>query len=60
MSRCPFLDYESNSYFGNSNDKYKCELTCQKMDVDDPKVKYTCKADYGDNYKDCEVYKNNR
>jgi hypothetical protein len=30
------------------------------MDVDDPKVKYTCKADYGDNYKDCEVYKNNR
>ena len=38
MSRCTFLDYESNSYFGNCNDKYKCELTCLKMDVDDSKV----------------------
>ena len=60
MARCPYLDYESNSVFGNSNDKYICKLTGQEMDVDDTKVKYTCKADYGDKYEDCQVYKDRR
>lgn len=45
MARCPYLDYESNSLFGNSNDKYICKLTGQKMDVDDTKVKVGCKAE---------------
>ena len=27
MARCPKLDYESNSYFGNSGDKYICKVT---------------------------------
>lgn len=57
MSRCPNLDYESRSFFGNSNDKYKCLLTGKEMHVNDDKVKNTCKADYGDKYKNCEVYK---
>ena len=45
MARCPYLDYESNSLFGNSNDKYICKLTGQKMDVDDTKVKVGCNAE---------------
>lgn len=60
MARCPYLDYESHGYFGNSNDKYICKLTGQKMDVDDTKVKYACKADYGDKYEDCQVYRDKR
>lgn len=60
MARCPYLDYESNSFFGNSNDKYLCKLCGKQMYVDDPQVKYTCKADYGENYRDCSVYKDRR
>lgn len=29
MARCRYLDYESNSIFGNSTDKYICKL-CQE------------------------------
>lgn len=60
MARCPYLDYESNSFFGNSNDKYICKLTGQVMDVDEVKVKYTCKSDYGDKYEDCQIYRDKR
>lgn len=56
MSRCPYLDYESNSAFGNSSDKYICTKTQMKMDVDSSKVKFVCKADYGDKYKECDIY----
>ncbi|MCQ2497102.1 MAG: hypothetical protein MJ131_10990 [Lachnospiraceae bacterium] len=56
MARCPYLDYESNSIFGNSNDKFICKVTGQKMDVDDPKVEYTCKSDYDEEYKNCSIY----
>lgn len=56
MARCPYLDYESNSYFGNSNDKYICKVTGVHMDIDDTKVKYVCKAEYGDEYKKCAIY----
>ncbi len=58
MARCPYLDYESNSFFGNSNDKFICKLSGRKMDVDDSQVRYTCKADYGDHYEDCPIYRN--
>ena len=60
MARCPYLDYESNSYFGNSGDKYICKLTGKKMDVDDLKVKFTCKVDYDEEYRTCEIYKSKR
>lgn len=56
MARCPYLDYESNSFFGNSNDKYICKACGKQFDVDDSQVKYTCKADYGEEYKKCPVY----
>lgn len=58
MSDCPHLRYESNSYFGNSSDKYICKLACKQMDVDSSVVKYTCKA-YGEEYKNCPIYKDN-
>ncbi|MDF2907557.1 MAG: hypothetical protein K0R34_2878 [Herbinix sp.] len=58
MSRCPKLEYESNTAFGNYNDEYVCTVTNKHMTVDSPQVKYTCKADYGDEYKTCPIYKN--
>ncbi len=58
MARCPFLDYESNSFFGNSRDKFICKECGRQMDVDSSQVKYTCNAEYGDNYKDCPIYWN--
>lgn len=57
MSRCPKLDYEGNTIFGNYDDKYICLLTGMKMDVDSSKVKYVCKSDYGDEYKQCPIYR---
>ena len=60
MARCPYLDYESNSFFGNSNDIFICKLTGQKIDVDDTKVKYTCKADYGEEYERCPAFQDRR
>lgn len=57
MARCPHLDYESNSSWGNSNDKYICNLCGKKMDTDDSIVKHTCNPDYGDEYKECSIYK---
>ena len=51
MGRCPKLDFQSG-YF----DKYICKLTGQQMDTDDPKVKYTCKAEDDAKYKKCEIY----
>ncbi len=57
MARCPHLDYDSHSTFGNSNDKYICKLCGKEMDVDDSRVKNTCKTDYGDEYKECPIYK---
>lgn len=60
MARCPKLDYESNSLFGTTNDKYICTITGIKMYVDDPKVKYVCNPDYGECYLDCPIYKSSR
>ena len=56
VARCPKLDYESNNPISMSSDKYICEITGRKMDVDDPKVKNVCKVDYGDEYEKCPVY----
>ena len=56
MARCPYLDYDSHGFFGNSDDEYICTLCHKHMGVDDPQVKFTCKADYGDEYKKCRVY----
>lgn len=58
MSRCPYLDYESHNFFGNSDDEYICTLTGAKMSVDSSQVKNACKAEYGDAYKKCSAYQN--
>lgn len=55
MSRCYYLDYKSNSLHGNANDKYYCKLYGKEFSVNDPQVKYTCKAEYGE-----DVYKDRR
>lgn len=60
MARCPYLDYESNHFFSTSSDKYICKECRKQMDVDDPQVKYVCKAEYGEEYKKCPVYQNAR
>lgn len=60
MARCPYLDYESHRFIGTSDDRYICKLTGQEMYVDDVRVKYTCNADYGEKYEDCQAYKYHR
>lgn len=60
MARCPYLDYQSNSFFGSSNDRYICKLCRKQFDTRDLQVKYTCNADYGEEYKKCPVYRDRR
>lgn len=60
MARCYYLDYKSNSLFGNSNDRYVCKLCGQEFRVEDPQVKFTCNPEYGEKYKNCPVYQNSR
>lgn len=60
MARCYYLDYKSNSFFGNANDKYYCKLCGKQFDVNDPQVKYTCNASSGEEYKKCPVYQDRR
>ena len=56
MARCPYLNYESTgALFSQGN--YYCEL-CKKC-LSDAEVKYKCNPDYGEEYKNCPVYKNN-
>ncbi|MDD6658873.1 MAG: hypothetical protein PUE60_02230 [Eubacteriales bacterium] len=57
MSRCPKLDYESNTIIGNSSDRYICTVTGMKMYVDDPKVECVCKGS-NDAYYRCSIYEN--
>lgn len=55
MARCPYLDYESRGALFSQGD-YFCKL-CRKI-LSESEAKYKCKADYGDEYKNCPVYKN--
>ncbi|MBE5964097.1 MAG: hypothetical protein E7252_04065 [Lachnospira sp.] len=60
MSRCYYLDYISNSYWGTSSDKYICKLCGKEFYADDPQIKYTCNSTYSDEYQKCPVYKDRR
>ncbi|MBO4787479.1 MAG: hypothetical protein J5531_01105 [Lachnospiraceae bacterium] len=60
MARCPYLDYESGSYLHSAYDKYICKACRKEMDKDDSQVKYVCKAEYGEEYKNCPIYKDAR
>ena len=55
MARCPYLGWEERGLFASQCDYY-CEI-CKKY-LSDSEVKYKCKVDYGENYKDCPIYKN--
>jgi hypothetical protein len=56
MSKCPMLEYESHSYFGNANDYYVCTISDIKMDLQDPTITSVCKVRYDDIYKECPIY----
>ena len=60
MSRCYYLDYISRGVFSSSNVTYICKLCNKQFAVDDLQVKYTCKAEYGDEYKNCPIYKDRK
>lgn len=55
MARCPYLDYESRVVLFSQRDYY-CEL-CKKC-LSRSEVDHKCNPDYGEEYKDCPVYKN--
>lgn len=59
MARCPYLDYESSGPFV-SQGCYICKACGRQMDFDSTQVKHTCNPDYGENYKDCSVYRSHR
>jgi len=54
MARCPYLEYESRGALFSQGDYY-CDL-CKKR-LKEPEVKNKCNPDYGEEYKDCPVYK---
>lgn len=53
MARCYYLDYESTGWLSGN---HICTLCGKRMDSDSPQVKYTCNAEYGDEYKKCPIY----
>lgn len=55
MARCPYLEYESGGVFF-SQGNYYCSL-CGKT-LSESEVNYKCKVDYGEEYKNCPIYKN--
>ncbi len=54
MARCPYLDYKDAIW--TSDCKFICKVTGQQFDFDSSQVKYTCKVDYGEEYKKCPAY----
>lgn len=59
MSRCYYLEFRNRGWLIN-DDKYYCKLCGKEFSVNDPQVKYTCKAEYGEEYKKCPVYRDRR
>lgn len=58
MARCYYLDYESKGFLsGYGNDEYVCKLCGKHFSTNDPQVKYTCSADYGEEYQKCPIYR---
>ena len=55
VARCPYLEYESTGFLFSQGDYY-CAL-CKKK-LSESEVSYKCKTNYGDDYKECLVYKN--
>ena len=62
MSRCPYLEYESHSLFGSSNDEFICKLSGRHFSTNSDTVKFLCKGEYDndDHYKECQIYKDRR
>lgn len=60
MAQCYYLDYISRGLFSSSNDTYICKLCNKQFAPDDLQVKYTCKAEYGEKYKKCPIYKDRK
>lgn len=60
MSRCYYLDYISNSLWGNSKDIYICKLSGKQMYSDSEEIKYKCNSDFDDEYKKCPVFRERR
>ncbi|MBQ3127464.1 MAG: hypothetical protein IJC13_00335 [Clostridia bacterium] len=55
MADCPKVRFEDHTFWNDC--KYICTVTGKKMSVDDPKVKHMCKCEYGEEYRDCPIYK---
>ena len=55
MARCNYLEYESSGPLF-SQGEYYCKLSKKKLSEEE--VKRKCNPSYGDEYKNCAVYKN--
>lgn len=58
MARCPYLEYDSDrgGFFGEC--EYHCRECGKHFYASDSQLKYTCDAEYGEEYKKCSVYQN--
>lgn len=58
MARCPYLEFVgSGNIFASTESDYLCKLSGQTMDLYSQKVTYTCNCEYGEEYRNCSVYK---
>lgn len=57
MARCYYLDYKSTNCLSSRYDEYVCTKCGQRFKIDDPKVKYTCDASFGNEFEKCPIYK---
>lgn len=58
MARCPYLEYKDGTGGFFSECEYYCRECGRHFYASDSQLKYTCDAEYGDNYKRCEIYQN--
>lgn len=57
MARCPKLEYISDTGGFFSECEYYCRLCGKHFYSSDSMLKYTCDADYGEEYMQCRVYR---
>ena len=61
MARCYYLDYKSKGFLSSyDNDTYYCKLCGKEFKTSSSQVKNVCNPEYGEEYKKCPIYKNNR
>lgn len=57
MARCYYLDYKSTNCLSRSGDEWTCTKCGKRFGPYDTQVKYTCNAEYGNEFEKCPIYR---